>query len=158
MPSSPSPPPDPRPYRLRDARPDDFELVFRIKRSAMKEYVAATWGWDEAEQRRISRRRFEAGDTEIVLVEDEPVGTLRVVRSPEEIRLLTIFLLAEWQSRGVGSAIVGDILSEADDTVRPIRLRVLRVNERARTFYERFGFAVVETTETHVVMRLSPRG
>ena len=158
MPSSPSPPPDPRPYRLRDARPDDFELVFRIKRGAMKEYVAATWGWDEAEQRRISRRRFEAGGTRIVLVRDTPVGCIRVVRSPDEIRILTIFLLVEWQSRGVGTAVVGDILSEADDTVRPVRLRVLRVNERARTFYERFGFDVVETTETHVVMERTPSG
>ena len=140
-------------HRLREARAGDFELAFRIMREAMEEYVAATWGWYETFQREVFRRRFEAGRTDLVLVGETPVGSLRVERGDEEIRLLAIFLLPEWQSRGIGSAIVRDLLAEADDAGRPVRLRVLRVNERARRLYERLGFATVGTTETHVVMR-----
>jgi GNAT superfamily N-acetyltransferase len=149
MPSSPSETPA---YALRPAGERDSTLVYRIAREAMKSYVDATWGWDEEAQREIHRRRFEPGRDRIVLVGDDPVGLLRVERGPDEIVLKSVYLLARWQGRGIGSSILSGLLAEARERTVPLRLGVLRVNERARRLYERHGLAVVETTETHHYM------
>ncbi|MHC4473948.1 MAG: GNAT family N-acetyltransferase [Planctomycetota bacterium] len=146
MPSTPGDPPE---FRLRDASEDDYEHVYRITREAMKEYVEATWGWDEDQQRELHHKRFGSADMKIVLVGDEPVGYLKVARERDALFLKSLYLLQRWQSRGIGSAIFADLLREARERGIPVRLFVLKVNERARRLYERFGLEVVTTTETH---------
>jgi hypothetical protein len=39
------------PYQLRPATAADYDFLYQLKVAALKEYVAATWGWDEAYQR-----------------------------------------------------------------------------------------------------------
>jgi hypothetical protein len=53
--------------------------------------------------------------------------------------------------RGVGSAIVRDVLARGRAARMPVRLRVLRTNP-ARRVYERLGFAVTRESATHVEM------
>ena len=50
-----------------------------------------------------------------------------------------LWLLPEYQSRGIGSDFIEKLAARADSRQVPIRLTVLRVN-RARRLYERFGF------------------
>ena len=133
----------------RPVTPADFELVYRIKCAAMRPYVEATWGWDEEDQRRLHARRFHVGETEFLLVDGESVGVLYVKREPHAIVLVSLLLHPDWQSRGIGSRMLDALSGEARRTGVPIRLRVLRVNERARALYERHGFRVTETTDTH---------
>jgi ribosomal protein S18 acetylase RimI-like enzyme len=136
----------------RPATEDDREVVYRTKCAAMRPYVEATWGWDEEEQRRLHARRFKPHETEILLGDGEPIGALHVVRKPEEIVLLSVHLQPAWQSRGFGTAVLERLMEEAARRGVPIRLRVLRVNERARALYERNGFRTTETTDTHHLM------
>ena len=44
------------------------------------------------------------------------------------------------------------IMVEAPQLGLPVRLRVLKVNPRARTFYQKLGFADVGETEKHGLM------
>lgn len=138
-----------------DTRPvtsDDFELAYRIKCAAMRPYVEATWGWDEETQRRLHATRCRVDESELLLVGEEPVGYLYVVRKPHEIVLVSIHVLPDWQSKGVGTTIIQGLSAEARRAGIPIRLQVLRVNERARALYERHGFRVTETSDTHYQM------
>ena len=135
-----------------DSRPvtaDDVELAYRIKCAAMRPYVEATWGWDEEAQRRLHARRCRVGESELLLVGEEPVGFLYVARKPEEIVLVSVHVLPGWQSQGIGTTIIERLSAEARRAGVPLGLQVLRVNERARALYERHGFRVTETTDTH---------
>jgi ribosomal protein S18 acetylase RimI-like enzyme len=44
------------------------------------------------------------------------------------------------------------IISEAESLGLPVRLRVMKVNPRAKAFYERLGFTVISEIETHFTM------
>jgi ribosomal protein S18 acetylase RimI-like enzyme len=44
------------------------------------------------------------------------------------------------------------VMEEARARGVPVRLRVLKVNARARAFYERLGFVQTGETETHTLM------
>ncbi len=117
----------------------------------MREYVDQTWGWREEDQRAAFDASFEAGGCLIISAEDEPVGSLSTERMPDRLRLLRIEIAPLYQSRGIGSAFVRDLIAEAQDSGQFVQLRVLRVNP-ARRLYERLGFAVVASTETHFIM------
>jgi ribosomal protein S18 acetylase RimI-like enzyme len=63
--------------------------------------------------------------------------------------LAEIEILPEWQGRGIGSAVVRSLMREAASRQKPLTLRVLHINQRARTLYERLGFQPFREIETH---------
>jgi len=66
--------------------------------------------------------------------------------------LVGIQLLPEFQGRGIGSDLILRELAHAKALGKPLRLQVLRANDRARALYERLGFRVVGETEHHFMM------
>ncbi|HXV84773.1 MAG TPA: GNAT family N-acetyltransferase, partial [Candidatus Binatia bacterium] len=59
-------------------------------------------------------------------------------------------------NRGVGSAVLKDMIARADEGRKSVRLSVGLKNERAYRLYERLGFHRVERTETHHHMVCDP--
>jgi ribosomal protein S18 acetylase RimI-like enzyme len=139
---------------LRPARPEDSEFVFQVKKAALGEYIEKTWGWDEEFQRDFHVKEYQPTKIEIICWQDTDVGWLEVDRGRENIRLTAIYILPEYQSRGVGSTVIRQIIEEATATQLPVSLEVLKVNPRARVLYEKLGFVVTGETETHDLMEL----
>jgi len=63
-----------------------------------------------------------------------------------------LFLVPEHQGKGIGRKCMLLVINEARQLGLPIRLRVLKVNPRALTFYQRLGFVRTGETDTHVLM------
>ncbi len=140
---------------LRPATPDDSELVFRVKKAALGEYIRRTWGWDERFQRDVHVRGYDPGAIKIISCLDMEVGWLEVDRRSDEFHLAGIYLLPGHQGHGVGSAVIMDIIEEASERQLPVTLQVLKVNPRAQALYERLGFVVTGETRTHRLMKRS---
>lgn len=138
-------------YRLRPATAEDYAFLEQLHRRTLRPYVERTWGWDDAEQAAMFRRRFDPALLVIVVVDERDAGVLHVERRADETFLVNIALDPEFQGRGIGTAIVGDVLAEG----APVTLQVLRVNP-ARGLYERLGFRLTEETATHYRMRAGP--
>lgn len=81
----------------------------------------------------------------VVRHRDEIVGML-CGRREEAISLGPMYLLQQAQGRGIGRELMAAFLAWADDA--PIRLWVTTYNERAISFYERYGFE--DTGERHL--------
>src|SRR5678816_592242 len=62
----------------------------------------------------------------------------------ERIRLLDIALLPEFQNRGVGTALLERLKSEAQNAGKALRHMVFVLNNNADRFYERLGFKQIE--------------
>jgi len=142
-------------YTLRPARADDFDRLYALHDAAMHHYVEATWGWDDAFQRAAFTKSYDPGALSIIVVVGEDAGVMAVERRDDLVYLRLIEIDPRWQRRGVGGAIVTDLKAEAFARGVPFGLRVLKVNPGARRLYERHGFVVVATTETHYDMRCS---
>jgi ribosomal protein S18 acetylase RimI-like enzyme len=85
------------------------------------------------------------------------IGAISVKRLPTEVFLGTISIMPDHQGRGLGTAVITDLIREAQARHHPVALQVLKVN-RARRLYERLGFIVTGETETHYQMRTKPPG
>jgi len=141
---------------LRPATADDCEFAYRATRDTMHEYVLATWGrWNDEEVRQRSSENVADGSTQIIELERAAIGIQVVARGPDCIQLLQIFILPEYQRRGIGSKLIERLLAEARNAQLPLRLRVLRVNP-AFALYQRMGFKVVETTPERYFMEHLP--
>jgi ribosomal protein S18 acetylase RimI-like enzyme len=143
-------------WSLRPASNADRDFAFELNRATMNEYVEATWGWDEAEQDALFDESFDPADCEIIRVGSTDVGLLAVEERDDEIYLAGIYLLPEWQSRGIGSSIVGSLLQRGAASGKAITLRVLHRNPRAEALYERLGFTRFRTIDTHAYLRADP--
>jgi ribosomal protein S18 acetylase RimI-like enzyme len=119
----------------------------------MRDYVDAIWGWDEEQQQKLFDERFDPDATQIVDVAGEAAGVLVVDETANEVVLQYVAIEPWCQGRGIGSAIVGRLHERAAAGRKPLTLRVLRSNPRARKLYERLGFRVVLDTDERFYMR-----
>jgi ribosomal protein S18 acetylase RimI-like enzyme len=128
---------------LRPAAPADREYCFRLHKAAMRDYVAAIWGWNERVQRSIHNRAFAARRWQIVSANGTDVGMLHVVRRQDEIYLARIEIHPHHQGRGVGGRIIKALLDEARQQDQDLVLDVLANNHRAQALYRRLGLREV---------------
>jgi ribosomal protein S18 acetylase RimI-like enzyme len=140
-------------YFLRPATLDEVEELFSIHQAALGEYIAATWGWDEAWQRDFFRKGFTLYIRSVIEVGGRSIGFLDVTEREEGVYLQNIELAPEYQNRGIGTEIIQRLIARARARRGIVRLQVLRVNARAKALYERLGFEDVGETETHFLMQ-----
>lgn len=144
-------------YSLRPARPDDLELTYRITEDAMRAYVEATWGpWVEADQRAKHALNYQAETHRLVLVGSQVAGLLAVEEHADHVWLVKVYLFEAWRNQGIGRRLVEQVIARGRELSKPVRLRVLRVNERARSLYESLGFRVVEEQPERFIMERAP--
>ena len=141
---------------LRKAHANDNEFVFAVKRAAFREYVEQVWGWDDGYQQELHKRRFAAQDVCIIQLREVDIGFLAVSHTSDTLKVNQLFILPEYQGRGIGSACMTRIIDDANLEQKPVVLQVLKVNTRGIAFYQRLGFTIVGESPTHIQMEKSP--
>lgn len=117
--------------------------------------VFVKWQFDL--QRREYDARFPDAKYELILIDGEPAGRIWTGRDEEQIRLLDIALLSQFQKRGVGTLLLGRLIDEAARVQKPLRHMVFVLNNDAHRFYERLGFVVIEDFGAYKHMEWRPR-
>jgi len=139
---------------LRRVGPDDEEFLVALYGSTREEELAQVeWAegqkdqflrWQYGLQRREYQTRFPDADYYIVLMDNQPAGRIWTGRDQEQIRLLDIALLPEFQNRGAGTLLIRHLMDEASLARKPLRHMVFVLNSDAHRFYERLGFVIIE--------------
>jgi ribosomal protein S18 acetylase RimI-like enzyme len=115
-----------------------------LNEASLREYVEPIYGWDDEVQRTYHAAWFDPDRLSIIEDEDgTAVGVLDVSDEGDHLYLSRIAILPEAQGRGIGTAVVRDLLASG----RTVRLHVFSNNVRARRFYERLGFTVDHVAE-----------
>ena len=100
--------------------------------------------WQFDLQRREYYARFPDAEYRVILLDNQHAGRIWIGRDAQQIRLLDIALLPEFQSRGVGTVLVRWLMAEARSTGKALRHMVYVLNNNAERFYERLGFVIIE--------------
>ena len=136
------------PIDLRPATPDDYDFVFSVHCATMRPYVEPIYGWDEDWQSRYFREHFDTDKRQIIRYGGADVGYISVEEQKSCLLLHTIGILPEFQGRGIGTTLIRRLQRRAKLKGVPVMLQVLKGNP-ARRLYERLGFKVFNTTDTH---------
>ena len=108
----------------------------------MREVIERTWGWDETWQRRDFDRRFEEYFVSIIEDDGRAAGGLLVESRPDSLYIHELQIMPEHQGRGLGTAVIRHVMSDAAARGLAVGLSVVAANPRARRLYERLGFHV----------------
>ena len=95
---------------LRKSTPIDSEFVYIVKKAAFREYVEQVHGWNEDERRRFHAQRFETQDFRIIHQGSTDVGVMAVVTAKDCVKVNQLFLLPEYQGRGIGETCMRRIM------------------------------------------------
>lgn len=139
---------------LRPVTAEDEPFLVALYGSTRAEELAQV-EWEEGQQeifvrwqfdlqRREYDTRFPDAKYELILIDGEPAGRIWTGRDEEQIRLLDIALLPQFQKRGAGTILLGELIKEAAEARKPLRHMVFVLNNEAHRFYERLGFVVIE--------------
>ena len=139
---------------LRPVTPDDDQFLLSVYGSTREEELSqAEWAegqkemflrWQFDLQRREYDARFPDAIYQLIMVDQRPAGRIWIGSDAEQIRLLDIALLPEFQNRGVGTALLRQLMQEASKQGKALRHMVFVLNNDAHRFYERLGFSIIE--------------
>ena len=151
--------------KLRPVESGDELALLKIYASTREEEMALVpWSDDErrtflesqfSAQQSHYRQKYPAADHDMILRDAVAVGRLYVARLNDEIRIVDITLLPEYRSSGVGSQLLAQLMTEADNAGKPLRIYVESFN-RSLGLFERLGFSRAAEHGIHLLMEWMP--
>ena len=123
----------------------------------MKSAISQTWGWDEAWQKNYFKGKFDPAKREILLWDGQEIGTMSLEESDEALYVAYIAIAPPFQGRGWGTAVIQELIQQAEQKNKLLTLHVLQTNPRARKLYERLGFQVVAVEQVKYKMQFAPQ-
>jgi len=139
---------------LRDAIQNDASFVNALTRDVMTPYVNKTWDDEASREYYFKINAFKIASTQIISEHGEPVGRISLSESKNEITIDAIHLVLGVQGRGIGSALLKQVIGEAKSKNKIPALIVLKSNP-AITLYKRLGFVIIRETTERFFMHLS---
>lgn len=150
--------------RLQPAVAEDSEFLYRLFSSTREQEIALV-PWSDEQKELFLRSQFHAQRVhyekyfpdaahDIIFRDEQPAGRLYVDRTAEAIHIVDIALLNEHRGKGIGTALLEDLLGEARASGRVVQIHVERHNPALR-LYERLGFQIQSDAGIYFLMRWS---
>lgn len=133
------------------------EFSYQVKKAALGEYITEIWGWDEGHQKEYHAQDWLNNRPEIILYDNEPIGTIYAAENKDYIEIAQFYILPEYQNRGIGSHLLKEILERADRSGLTVKLMYARINPVA-SLYSRMGFKVVGNDDLFISVERRPGG
>jgi ribosomal protein S18 acetylase RimI-like enzyme len=149
---------------LRPATKADRAFLVELYGSTRADELALV-DWDDATKRAFVEHQFSAQDDhyrahypgatfDVIELDGERAGRLYVHRGEKEIRIMDIVVAPTFRGRGIGTALIEELMAEAGATGRSLSIHVEMQNP-ARSLYERLGFVPAGEHGVYVLMKWS---
>jgi ribosomal protein S18 acetylase RimI-like enzyme len=92
----------------------------------------------------------------VIELDGERAGRLYVHRGEEDIRIMDIALAPAYRGRGIGTALLEELMAEARSSGRSLSIHV-ELQNPARSLYDRLGFVPVGEHGVYVLMEWRDR-
>ncbi|MFK0288367.1 GNAT family N-acetyltransferase [Streptomyces sp. NPDC090499] len=138
-------------WKVRPASDADVEAVAELRAVVMRDDLERLGRYDEQRVRQRLRDGFDAAHTWVIEAAGAFAGCVALRPAGDTRRLEHFYLAPHAQGRGIGSAVLRELLERCDRDGVPVRLNVLQ-GSAARRLYERHGFLVESEDRVDVFM------
>lgn len=146
-------------YRLVEASPADEAWLEGLRRRAYADLFDATWGgWDEARHARHFADSMKRGSIYLIQVGGRRVGMIQLLDHGDAVEVAEVQIDPAHQGRGIGTRVLGDVISDSAARGVAVHLQVGLENRRAIALYRRLGFESTGRSDTHRRMRWEEGG
>lgn len=141
-------------YNLVQATESDYNFVYEVNKENMKDMVVKIWWiWDEDFQHKSLKNQFIPKEYKIIVVNWVKAWIFKVTDEGWIININIIQLKWEFQWKWIWSDLIKKEIKRAKKDGKDIKLQVFKINNKARFFYERLWFEIIEENETHFIMK-----
>ncbi|MDN5397171.1 MAG: GNAT family N-acetyltransferase [Chryseobacterium sp.] len=128
----------------RKASENDIDYLLDLRTKTMNPHYANSHLPTDRETT-LQRILYQFDKAHIILLNDEPVGLLKINRG-DKTEVLQLQIDPTQQGKGLGKKILKDILEEASKEGKTVELSVLKTN-KAQHLYTSLGFKTVGEDE-----------
>jgi ribosomal protein S18 acetylase RimI-like enzyme len=147
--------------RFRPKRDDDRPFLAMLYASTRQQEMDMI-DWTDDQKRAFLQWQFDAqtvhydeqyDGADFLVIEQygAPIGRLYIDRREDEIEIIDIALLPEFRGSGLGSRLLHDVMREAEQGGKRVKIYVENFNP-ARRLYDRLGFQHVDTNGVYHIM------
>lgn len=140
---------------LRAATESDFEALLALRIVAMRPSLERIGRFDPHRARERFCAGFDAGATRHIVLAGHDVGFVALKTDRAPWLLDHLYLIPAVQGRGLGAAVLGRLLDEADRAQAVVRVGALRDSD-ANRFYVRHGFVHVAEEQWDMYYHRTP--
>lgn len=149
--------------KMIDSKLEEEEFFYYLYQKSREQEVAQ-WGWSEREREAFLSMQYKFQcqsyhwqypklEAMIIYYKDDPIGRMMITRDHDELRLIDIIILSDYQGRGFGTQLILGLQSEARDKNVPLGLSVHVNNTEACKLYQSLGFQKVSNDEAYIRLR-----
>ncbi len=131
---------------LQGAKAEDLDQLVKIRIAAMRESLEKIGRFDAARARARLTEDFQTKNTKCFIYKTNIIGFIISKQENEEIVINHLYVLPEFQNRGIGKFVLDKIIKQGKDERRNIRLMTLK-KSRANNFYLKNGFKYLSSIE-----------
>jgi len=139
---------------LRPARSQDFDFCSGLYFAGM-ENIIRELNLDRVAQSASFRQLWELTEVRVIVVDGADVGWLQSSTRGDSLFLGQLFVDGPFQRRGIGTAVIHQLIDEATRAGHSVTLGVVKINP-ALLLYERLGFRVTHEDDRKLYMRRDP--
>jgi ribosomal protein S18 acetylase RimI-like enzyme len=139
---------------LRPATPADRAFVESVYFETQRWIIERLFGLrgDEVERQKFNEV-YDERISSIICCENRAVGWLSVITGATTVEIGHLYLLPEYQRRGIGSFLIRRVIEAARASGLRVRISTAKINP-ALELYERLGFQHVGESEFKTYMEL----
>ena len=134
---------------------NDSQLLFELHRISMSEIVNRVFGWDDGRQHAMFCSKFSTMDHFWILLDEEPVGAVRLKELPGLLEIRSIEIYPKYQNQGIGTALIQHLIQRAHHEKIELFLRAFQINP-AINLLMRMGFKIYDENDTHFMLIYRP--
>ena len=90
-------------------------------------------------QRKHYSANYPQGVHEVICADNNPVGRVWTAVLEDELRIMDITLLPEWRGRGVGAAVLRELIAQSEALSKPLRVWV-EIWNPSQGIFQHLGF------------------
>ena len=137
---------------LRAATQKDRALVEDVYFTTQRWLIEELFGWrgDAIEKAKFAEF-YDPLNTQVILEDGSVIGWWTVMRGDDFIELGQIYLYPMHQRRGIGTALIGQLIDETTRQKKTLTLSTAKINP-ALSLYKRLGFNQVSETEFKIYL------
>ena len=150
---------------LREVTAEDEAFLLEVYASTRAMELSLV-SWSDEQREAFLKFQFEAQHThyrtqfpeasyQIIFNNTERVGRLYVLRDTTEMRVLDITVMPQHRNAGIGTLLMRDLLTEAEQSGKPVSIWVEQFNP-SQTLFQRLGFSKIEEDGYNYLMQWRP--
>jgi ribosomal protein S18 acetylase RimI-like enzyme len=122
------------------------ETLVQMRIDAMRESLERIGRFDPQRAKDRFLSSFDPAFCKFIVVDSISVGFVSAKVTSDHLILEHLYIVPEYQGRGIGSAVLASIFADADSRAISIKVGALRDSDSNR-FYQRHGFVKIGEAE-----------